>query len=135
MRRDLGEGYDLDDDVTRIDVDAVHAFLTTTYWAKGRSLAVVADIVRTSARIVGLYHAGRQVGFARVLSDGHTTCYLADVYVLEPHRGRGRGEALVEMCVDGSELAGLKWLLHTRDAHSLYRRLGFHDPSQRVLER
>ena len=134
--RDLGGGYELDDDVGRIDVDRVHAYLSTLYWAEGRPHAVVADIVRTSSRVLGLYHHGVQVGFARVLSDGHTTCYLADVYVEPPHRGHGRGEALVRECVDGSgSLVGLKWLLHTRDAHSLYRRLGFHDATDKVLER
>jgi GNAT superfamily N-acetyltransferase len=134
-RTALGDGYELDDDVARIDVDRVHGYLSTLYWAEGRPHDVVAAIVATSARVVGLYHDGEQVGFARVLSDGHTTCYLADVYVEPAHRGHGRGEALVRETVDGSPLRSLKWLLHTRDAHSLYRRLGFREPSSRVLER
>ncbi len=136
VRPALPDGYELSDDRARIDTAAVHAYLSTLYWAEGRPLAVVADLVRSSARVVGLYHASAQVGFARVLSDGATTCYLADVYVEPAHRGRGLGAALVAFAVDGDPaLAGLKWLLHTRDAHNMYRRIGFHEPSSRVLER
>jgi GNAT superfamily N-acetyltransferase len=133
VRLDLGDGYD---DRDRIDVAAVHAFLTQAYWAIGRTYEAVADIDRTSARVVGVYHEGAQVGYARVLSDRHTTCYLADVYVLDEHRGRGLGHALVESTVNGDpELAPLRWLLHTRDAHALYRKFGFEEPDFRFLER
>jgi GNAT superfamily N-acetyltransferase len=136
MRTTLADGYEVDDDRDRIDVDAVHAFLTRAYWAIGRSREVVADIARTSARVVGVYHDGAQVGYARVLSDGHTTCYLADVYVLEEHRGRGLGYALVEATVNGDpRLKPLRWLLHTRDMHALYRKFGFEEPDFRFLER
>ena len=87
---------------------------------------MVADIARTSARVVGVYHHGAQIGYARVLSDRHTTAYLADVYVLEEHRGRGLGRALVGAAVDGDpQLAPLRWMLHTRDMHRLYREFGF----------
>jgi GNAT superfamily N-acetyltransferase len=133
---ELGDGYEVDDDRDRVDVDAVHAFLTEVYWALGRSHEVVADILRTSARVVGVYHHGAQVGYARVLSDRHTTAYLADVYVLPEHRGRGLGAALVSHAVDGDpQLQPLKWMLHTRDAHAVYRKFGFHEPSDRYLER
>jgi GNAT superfamily N-acetyltransferase len=136
MLLDLGDGYEVDDDRDRIDVAAVHAFLTRAYWAIGRSYDVVADIDRTSARVVGVYHHGAQVGYARVLSDRHTTCYLADVYVLEEHRGRGLGRALVDATVNADpQLAPLRWLLHTRDMHSLYREFGFEEPDFRFLER
>jgi GNAT superfamily N-acetyltransferase len=136
MRLDLGDGYEVDDDRDRIDVDAVHAYLTQAYWALGRSRDVVADIARTSARVVGVYHDGAQIGYARVLSDGHTTAYLADVYVLEQHRGRGLGRALVESAVNGDpQLAPLRWMLHTRDMHPLYRKFGFVEPDDRFLER
>ena len=136
MRLDLGDGYEVDDDRDRIDVDAVYAYLTQAYWALGRSRDVVADIARTSARVVGVYHDGAQIGYARVLSDGHTTAYLADVYVLEEHRGRGLGRALVESAVNGDpQLAPLRWMLHTRDMHALYRQFGFVEPDDRFLER
>jgi GNAT superfamily N-acetyltransferase len=135
-RRELAGGYELDDDPTRIDADAIHAYLTTSYWAEGRSRETQAVLLERAARVVGLYAPdGAQVGFARVVSDGLTTAYLADVYVLEPHRGRGLGEELVRETVDRGPLAGCKWLLHTRDAHSLYARIGFVAPSARVMER
>ena len=95
MRRGLPGGYELDDDVARIDVDAVHRYLSEeSYWAGGRPREVVEDLVRGPTRVVGLYHASDQVGFARVVSDGHTLAYLADVYVLPgAPRARARRRA------------------------------------------
>jgi GNAT superfamily N-acetyltransferase len=135
MRRDLGNGYELDDDPARIDRRAVHAYLTLSYWAEGRSRATQDALIDGAARVVGLYCEGAQVGFSRTLSDGHSQSYLADVYVLEDHRGRGLGVELVRFSVDEGPLADTKWLLHTRDAHDLYRKVGFSEPSERVLER
>ena len=135
MKRDLGEGYELDDDPERIDRAAVHRYLTRSYWAEGRSRAVQDDLIDGSARIVGLYSGDEQIGFSRTLSDGHVQSYLADVYVLEEHRGLGLGVELVRFSVDEGPLAGTKWYLHTRDAHDLYRKFGFAKPSDRVLER
>ncbi len=136
MRRELDDGYELDDDPTRIDVDAVHDYLANvSYWAKGRPRETVERLVRETTRVVGLYYDGRQVGFARAFSDGVALVYLADVYVLEEHRGRGLGVALVREMVEHEPLAGLKWILHTRDMHGLYRRFGFGEPSERVMER
>jgi GNAT superfamily N-acetyltransferase len=85
--------------------------------------------------VVGLYRDGRQVGFSRTHSDGHTMSYLADVYVLEEHRGRGLGVELVRFSVDEGPLARTRWFLHTADAHDLYRRFGFKKPGPRALER
>ena len=76
-----------------------------------------------------------QVGFTRTLSDGHTQSYLADVYVLEEHRGRGLGVELVRFSVEEGTLAATKWFLHTADAHELYRKFGFGSPDDRALER
>ncbi len=135
MRRDLGDGYELDDDPARIDRAAVHRYLTRSYWAEGRSREVQDDLIDGSARVVGLYYGDEQIGFSRTLSDGHAQSYLADVYVLEEHRGRGLGVELVRFSVDEGPLASTKWFLHTRDAHDLYRKFGFSEPSDRVLER
>ena len=135
MRRDLGDGYELDDDLERIDREAVHAYLTRSYWAEGRSREVQDALVESAARVVGLYHDGRQVGFTRAISDGQVQSYLADVYVLEEHRGRGLGVELVRFSVDEGPLAKTKWYLHTRDAHDLYRKFGFKEPDVRALER
>jgi GNAT superfamily N-acetyltransferase len=135
VKRDLGDGYELDDDRARIDRAAVHAYLARSYWAEGRPREVQDALIDGAARVVGLYHRGEQVGFSRTLSDGHAQSYLADVYVLEEHRGRGLGVELVRFSVDEGPLAPTKWFLHTRDAHDLYRRFGFAEPSERVLER
>ena len=136
MRLDLGDGYELDDDTTRVDVDVVHRYLSEeSYWAAGRSRVVTEAVVANSARVVGLYHDGVLVGFARTVSDGHVHSYLADVFVLPDHRDRGLGRRLVAFAVDEGPLAGTRWLLHTADAHELYTKLGFEPPSKRVLER
>jgi GNAT superfamily N-acetyltransferase len=140
MRRELPGGYELDDDVDRIDIDAVHRYLSEeSYWAAGRPRAVVEELVRGATRVVGLYYTGeivtQQVGFARTFSDGHTLAYLADVYLLEEHRGRGLGIELVREAVEHSPFGDARWLLHTRDAQPLYERFGFGPPSERLMER
>jgi GNAT superfamily N-acetyltransferase len=136
VKRDLGEGYELDDDPARIDRDAVHRYLSEeSYWAEGRPRVVQDELIDGAARVVGLYRDGEQVGFSRTLSDGHAQSYLADVYVLEKHRGRGLGVELVRFSVDEGPLARTKWFLHTADAHDLYRKFGFAEPDERALER
>jgi GNAT superfamily N-acetyltransferase len=136
MKRLLEGGYELDDDPGRIDRDAVHRYLSDeSYWAEGRPRAVQDELIESAARIVGLYHEGRQVGFSRTLSDGHTQSYLADVYVLEEHRGRGLGVELVRFSVEEGPFARTKWFLHTADAHDLYRKFGFAEPGDKALER
>jgi GNAT superfamily N-acetyltransferase len=135
VKRALGDGFELDDDPARIDREAIHTFLTTSYWAQGRSREVQDALVDRSQRVVGLYHDGRQVGFSRAVSDGHVHAYLADVYVLHEFRGRGLGVELVRFSVEESPYAGCRWILHTADAHGLYRKFGFDAPSDRLLER
>jgi GNAT superfamily N-acetyltransferase len=136
VKRDLGDGYELDDDPARIDRVAVHLYLSgESYWAKGRSREVQDALIDGAARVVGLYHDGRQIGFTRTLSDGHAQSYLADVYVLEEHRGRRLGVELVRFSVDEGPLAATKWFLHTSDAHDLYRKFGFVEPGEKALER
>ena len=135
MKRPLDDGYELDDDPARVDVDAVHAFLTQSYWAEGRPRETVERLVRDAQRVVGLYHEGRQVGFCRAVSDDASLTYLADVYVLPKHRGRGLGVELVREMIDNGPYAQRRWLLHTRDAHELYRRFGFGAPNERLMER
>jgi GNAT superfamily N-acetyltransferase len=136
MRRALSNGYELDDDPARIDRDAVYRYLAAdSYWARGRPKDVMEGLLDGAARVVGLYHDGSQVGFARVVSDGYLLAYLADVYVLEPHRRRGLGVELVRFTVEEGPHASLRWLLQTEDAHGLYERFGFGPPSERWLER
>lgn len=136
MTRDLGDGYELDDDPARIDVDAVHAYIgSESYWAEGRQREEMEQLVRDASRVVGLYKDGSQIGFCRAVTDGARMVYLADVYVLDDHRGRGLGLELVREMVDNGPYADRGWLLHTRDMHRLYAKLGFGEPSERVMER
>jgi GNAT superfamily N-acetyltransferase len=136
MKRELPGGYELDDDPGRIDVDAVHAFLAReSYWAAGRPREVVEELVREATRVVGLYHGADQIGFARIVSDRHVIAYVADVYVLPEHRGRGLGVELVREAVERSPFRARRWLLHTEDAHDLYAKLGFGTPEPTLMER
>jgi len=135
VRRDLGDGYELDDDPARVDVDAVHSYLSRSYWAEGRPRSEVERLTRSAQRVVGLYKDGAQIGYARAFTDDMSAVYLADVYVLEEHRGRGLGLELVREMVDNGPYAKRRWMLHTRDMHRLYAKLGFGPPSERVMER
>ncbi len=136
MRRELPGGLELDDDPDRIDVDAVHDYLSReSYWARGRPRELVQRSVREAARVVGLYDRERQVGFARVISDGIHVAHLCDVYVLDGYRGRGLGEEIVREAVDNGPQARLNWTLATEDAHGLYRRFGFSSPNDRFMQR
>jgi len=136
MHRALGDGIELDDDSARIDVDAVHDYLANqSYWAKGRPREVVERLVREAQRVVGLYDGDRQIGFARAFTDGVSLVYLADVYVLEEYRGRGLGVELIRETVDNGPYADLRWVLHTRDAQTLYEKFRFGEPSPRLMER
>lgn len=137
MTRQLPGGYELDDDRSRLDVGEVARFLSEeSYWARGRPRETIARLVREATRAVGLYDgAGRQVGFARVVSDGAAFAYLADAYVLPDHRGRGLGTELVRESVERGPQSDLRWLLHTADAHELYARFGFGEPSGMLRER
>ena len=135
MRRTLDGGVELDDDRARVDVAAVHRYLAEeSYWARGRSYADVEALVHEAARVVGLYDGDRQIGFCRAARCAPGLFYLADVYVLDGYRGRGLGVELVREMVEAGPLAGRSWLLHTADAHELYRKLGFGAPGERVME-
>jgi GNAT superfamily N-acetyltransferase len=137
VKRELADGYELDDDPNRIDIDAVHAFISgESYWGQGRPRSTVERVIRKADRVVGLYKDGAQVGFCRAVTDeGARIAYLADVYVLSDHRGHGLGLELVREMVDNGPLAENTWLLHTRDMHRLYAKVGFGPPGERLMER
>jgi GNAT superfamily N-acetyltransferase len=136
VKRALGNGYELDDDRARLDHEAIHAYIGgVSYWAKGRTRERQDELIDASARVVGLYMGGEQVGFARAVDcDAAGFVYLADVYVLDEHRGRGLGVELVREIVENGPLAERTWVLHTRDAHALYEKLGF-GPHPRLMQR
>jgi ribosomal protein S18 acetylase RimI-like enzyme len=127
---------EFDDNKSRIDVEAIHAFLSTqAYWAIGRPLSTQQRLVDEASRVVGIYDGNRQIGFCRAVTDGVSFAYLADVYVLPEYRGYGLGERLVRHMIEEGPYADRRWLLHTGDMHSLYRKVGFSEPSERVMER
>ncbi len=127
--------YELDDDPARVDLDAVWAFLSTdAYWGRYRTREDVEKQVRGAWRVVGCYLGAEQVGFCRAVSDGVALAYLADVYVLPAHRGHALGKRLVQAMVTDGPGAHFRWLLHTADAHDLYRQFGFREPDSSLLE-
>ena len=126
MTREYREGaYLISTDRARLDVGAIHRFLAGSYWAKGIPLEVVRRSVENSL-CFGLYAGAEQVGFARVVTDYATFAWLGDVFIAEPHRGRGLSKWLME-CVRGHPgLQGIRrWTLVTADAHGLYSKSGF----------
>jgi GNAT superfamily N-acetyltransferase len=129
--------YEVSTDPARIDVEAAHAFLAGTYWAKEIPVEVVRKAIANSL-CVAAFRDGRQVAFARVVTDRATFAYLADVYVLEEHRGAGLSRRLLEALFAHPELQGLRrWMLVTRDAHGVYEKFGFTAlaHADRVMER
>ncbi|MDX6235064.1 MAG: hypothetical protein QOH68_4224, partial [Nocardioidaceae bacterium] len=104
--------YELDDDPARLDRDAVWAFLSTeAYWARWRTRDDLDAQIDGAWRVIGAYAGDAQVGFARAISDGVALAYLADVYVLPAHRGRGIAQAMVAAMVDGAAGRQFRWLL------------------------
>ena len=121
----LPPGYALTDDPARIDAAAAHAYLARSYWSRGIPLATVERAMANSL-CVAAHRGSEQVGLARVVTDRATFAYLADVYVLEQHRGHGIATAMVAHLQGHPELQGLRrWLLFTADAHTLYEQLGW----------
>lgn len=115
----------VDTDPARLDLAVIHSFLAASYWARGIPLEVVERSIRHSL-CFGLYEGHVQIGFARVVTDRATFAYLADVFVLDSHRGRGLSRRLMDAVVAHPELQGLRrWMLATRDAHGLYAQYGF----------
>ena len=113
-------------DPAAMQVDAIHAFLTRSYWAADIPRATVERAIAGSLCVGTFAPAGDQVGFARVVTDRATFAYLADVYVLETHRGQGLAARMVKALHDHPDLQGLRrWMLATSDAHALYSSLGW----------
>ncbi len=118
-------GFEISTDAARLDVTAIHAFLSQTYWSPGIPLETVRTAIGHSV-CVGAYCGEQQVGFARAITDRATFAYLADVYVLEAHRGQGLSRRMVQALTEHGALQGLRrMLLITRDAHGLYAKFGF----------
>ncbi|MDF2935730.1 MAG: N-acetyltransferase [Paenibacillaceae bacterium] len=118
------DGYLISDDKTLLSVEVISGFLGRSYWAAGRPLEVIEASIRNSL-CYGLYHEGRQIGFARAVTDLATMYWLADVFMDEAYRGTGLGKKLVAAVINSEELRGLTGRLGTKDAHELYKQFGF----------
>jgi ribosomal protein S18 acetylase RimI-like enzyme len=119
------EGFVISTDPARLDIDAIHSYLSRSYWAAGIPKEVVAKSIEGSL-CFGLYEGVRQVGLARVITDKATFAYLCDVYVLEEYCGRGLGKWLMRVVQSHPDLQRLRrFVLITRDAHGLYEQFGF----------
>lgn len=129
------DGYELDDSRERLDMDRISTWIRGTYWASTRSHENVLRSWAGSAVTFGLYGPEVMAGCARVVTDLVTIAYLADVFIAPEHRGNGLGTWMMECIVGHPDLRSVKWLLHTRDAHALYRKVGFAAPTERVMER
>ena len=119
------DGYEIDDDPARLDLDVVHGFVTGSYWAGGVPRDVVARSVANSLNL-GLYRNESQVGFTRAVTDRATFAWVCDVFVLPGHRGRGLAHWMIETLRAHPDLAGLRrFMLATADAHQVYADCGF----------
>src|ERR1700730_12671966 len=130
--------YTISTDRSRLNLPLIHDFLcTTAYWATGRKIELVRRSIENSLSF-GVFKDGKQIGFARVVTDYATFAWMADVFILDQHRGRGLGKWLIDVIVSHPDLQGFRrWVLATKDAHELYRRVGFrelHRP-ERWMER
>ena len=120
----LGE-YEISTDPAKIDVGVVHWFLTNCYWARGIPEEVVRKSIENSI-CFGVYKNDEQIGFARIITDRATFSYIADVFILGPHRGQGLSKWMMECILAHPELQGLRrHALITADAHGLYKQFGF----------
>lgn len=130
------EGFSISTDKTRLDLETIHNFLKTSYWANNIPPSVVQKSIQHSL-CFGVYEGSRQIGFARVISDYATMAYLADVFILEAYRGQGLSKWLMECIMRHPQLQGLRrFFLATRDAHGLYAKFGFTAPQapERLME-
>ena len=133
------EQFTISTDKKRLEPAVIVDYLERSYWAKGRSKEVIETSLQHS-ECFGLYdekhQKGKQIGFARVITDYATFAYLADVFVLESYQGRGLGKWLVKTVLTHPDLLTCRWELGTKDAHALYAQFGFERPtSDRGMKR
>lgn len=118
--------YEIDDSLERIDFTRVHAWLASTYWSPNIPRERVERAAQHSSLVVGAYSGAEQAAYLRVVSDRTTFAWVCDVFVDEAHRKRGLAKAMVRFALDHPEHQGIRrWLLATRDAHDVYRAVGF----------
>jgi len=115
----------ISDDKTKLDIELIHKFLSTSYWAKGRTIEEVKKSIEHSI-CFGVYKDSKQIGFARIVTDYTLIAYLMDVFILEEHRGKGFSKLLLKKIFEDDRFKSIKkWMLATKDAHTLYTQFGF----------
>ncbi len=115
----------ISDDKAKLNIELIHNFLSRSYWAEGRTIAEVKSSIQNSI-CFGIYSGNRQIGFARVVSDLTVIAYLMDVFIVEEYRGKGYSKFLLKKIFEDERFRNIKkWILATKDAHSLYARFGF----------
>lgn len=121
-------GFLISADKKKLQPEAIHNFLKTTYWAAERPMKEVKKSIE-SCLCFGVYYKGKQVGFARVLTDYIKVAYIADVFIIEEHQGKGLSKWLMDVILNYGELKNIvRWMLHTRTAQGLYKQYGFGKP-------
>ena len=132
------EQFTVSTDKKRLEPKVIVDYLERSYWAQGRSREVIEKSLQHS-ECFGLYdeeRGGKQIGFARAITDYATYAYLADVFVLGAYQGRGLGKWLVKTVLSHPDLTTCRWELGTKDAHALYAQFGFEKPtSDRTMKR
>jgi N-acetylglutamate synthase-like GNAT family acetyltransferase len=127
----------ISDDKSKLDVGLIHKFLTSSYWAEGRTIEQVKNSIEHSI-CFGVYKDHQQIGFARVLTDCTVFAYLMDVFILDEFRGKGYSKMLLNtIFMDDRFKSVKKWMLATKDAHSLYAQFGFGEikNTERLMEK
>ncbi len=130
------KGYRISSNINDMDIISIHSYLTTTYWAAGVPVETIKRAVENSL-CFGVFCGEQQVGFARLITDTATFAYLADVYILDSHRGKGLSKWMMQEILNHPQLQGLRRIvLATKDAHSLYEKFGFKELSnpQKFME-
>jgi GNAT superfamily N-acetyltransferase len=135
--REINKGeYTISNDKSRLQLKTIHGYLSRSYWAENIDFTIVKNSVENSY-CFGVYKEEEQIGFARLITDYATFAYLADVFILEEHRGKGLSKWLMEIIMSSPELNKLRgWMLKTKDAHGLYRKYGFEKSKfpERIME-
>ncbi len=120
-------------DSDKLDIDFIHEFLTRSYWAKGRTKEEVLITIKNCFNF-GVYLDGRQIGFARLLTDYAVFGYLMDVFIIEEHQGKGYSKQLIQAITEHPDLQQIqRWMLRTGDAHGLYKQFGFKEVEEPSL--
>lgn len=135
---ELKKEYSISTDPSKLNINVIHNYISNeSYWGKGRSLEVVKKSIENSLPF-GIYYKDEMIGFARVVTDYATFGWIADVFILEEHRGKGLSKWLMETILSHPKLQGFRrWVLATKDAHDLYRKFGFRELNkpERWMER